>query len=109
MTAARRQVLLDECLPHDLRHEIKNHDVATAAYAGVAGLSNGRLFKAIEGRYEIFVTIDGNIPHQQTLAGRNIAVVVLRASRNRIEALLPLVPALCEVLDTIHPGQIEFV
>ena len=109
MTAVRRRVLLDECLPHDLRHAITGHDVETARYAGVAELTNGLLISAIEGRYDALVTMDGNLPYQQNLAGRTLAVIILRANSNRISDLLPLVPELLRVLETIAPSTVEFV
>jgi hypothetical protein len=70
MTAVRRRVLLDECLPHDLRHAITGHDVETARFAGVAELTNGLLISDIEGRFDLPVTMDSSLPHQQNLAGR---------------------------------------
>ena len=109
MTAVRRLALLDECLPHDLRHAITGHDVETARFAGVAELTNGLLISAIEGRFDVLVTMDGNLPYQQNLKGRKLAVIVLRAKSNRISDLLPLVPELLRVLGTIAPGKIEFV
>jgi hypothetical protein len=53
------KVLLDEDLPHLLRHHIKTHEVQTAAYAGFAGLKNGKLIEALAAdRFAVFVTGD---------------------------------------------------
>jgi hypothetical protein len=109
MTALRQRVLLDECLPHDLRHAITGHDVQTARYAGVAELTNGLLISAIEGRFDVLVTMDGNLPYQQNLAGRTLAIIVLRAPSNRMNDLLPLLPELLLALGTIAPGAIKIV
>jgi hypothetical protein len=62
MTVVRRRILLDECVPHDLRHAITGNDVETARFAGVAQLTNGLLISAIEGRFDVLVTMDGNLP-----------------------------------------------
>jgi hypothetical protein len=42
------KVLLDENVPHTLRHYLAHHDTMTAAYAGLAGQKNGALLDAAE-------------------------------------------------------------
>jgi hypothetical protein len=37
------KILLDENLPHKLRHEIIGHEVFTVAYMGWSGIENGKL------------------------------------------------------------------
>ena len=39
------RVLLDECVPRALRHELPGHDVKTVAEAGWAGVKNGKLLR----------------------------------------------------------------
>ena len=109
MSSDTRRVLLDECLPHDLRHELHEFDTQTADYAGVAGLSNGELVAAIEERFDVLVTIDGNLPDQQNLRPRNIAVIVLRAASNRLNDLLPLVPELIRQINNAQVGSISVI
>jgi hypothetical protein len=41
------KILLDENLPHELRHEISGHDVFTVKYLGWSGMKNGLLKAAI--------------------------------------------------------------
>jgi hypothetical protein len=43
------KLLLDENLPHQLRHEIIGHDVFTTVYMGWSGIENGDLLKAAAG------------------------------------------------------------
>ena len=47
------RVLLDACVPEDLRHHIFGHDVETARYAGLSHLSNGALLSAMAGRFDV--------------------------------------------------------
>jgi hypothetical protein len=108
MPVARR-VLLDECLPHDLRHALAGFWVETADYAQVAGLTNGRLLDAIQGRFDVLVTVDSSLPRQQNLTGRGLSVIVLRAPTNRIEDLLPLLPALLSALNSIKSEEVAHV
>ena len=39
------KLLLDENLPHELRHELHGHEVATVAYMGWRGIRNGELLR----------------------------------------------------------------
>lgn len=101
------KILLDECLPLDFRHSFPEHDTHTVRWAGLKGISNGKLLQAAEfAGYEVLVTVDQGIPHQQNLTSRKIAVILIRSKTNQIEDLLPFVPAIIEALRTIAPGRV---
>ncbi|HRQ72924.1 MAG TPA: hypothetical protein PLU35_07845 [Phycisphaerales bacterium] len=100
------QVLLDECLPTALRHELAGYDARSVKFMGWSGIDNGRLLRLMaEAGFQAFVTIDQNLCTQQDLREAGVAVVQLRADSNRLEAILPLVPAILAALDTIKPGE----
>jgi len=99
------RVLLDECLPRRLKRSIEGHDISTVQEAGWAGKSNGELLILADERFDVFVTIDLNLPAQQNL-GSGIAVITLAAPTNRFQDLEPLVPDLLDALATVLPGQI---
>jgi predicted nuclease of predicted toxin-antitoxin system len=62
------KILLDECLPLDLRYSFPNHEAHTVQWAGLKGLKNGDLLTAADsGSYDVLVTLDKGIPHQQRL------------------------------------------
>ena len=92
------RILLDESLPRDLGREIEGHEVTTVQQAGWAGIENGELLQRAVGQFDVLVTGDQNIEHQQNPARLPIPVVVLVASSNRIEALRPLIPELLQAL-----------
>jgi len=101
------KILLDECLPLDFRHHLPGHQVHTAEWAGLKGLKNGQLLReAVSAGYDVFLTTDQGIPHQQNLAQHNIGVLVIRSRTNQMEDLLPTVGAILRELKTIQPGQI---
>jgi hypothetical protein len=52
--------------------------------AGLAGKKNGELPGLAEGKYDVFVTLDKGLEFQQNLAGRKIAVVIIRSKSNRL-------------------------
>ena len=73
------RLLIDECINERLRLCFPGHDCQTVRFAGLAGLKNGRLLEAAEsGGFDVLVTVDQNIPDQQNLAGRKIALIILR-------------------------------
>ena len=76
---------------------------------GWAGLKNGQLLHLAASHFDIFFTVDGSIEHQQNVSTLDICVVTLRAKSNDIEALLPLMPAVRDVLLDVEPGRVVTV
>jgi predicted nuclease of predicted toxin-antitoxin system len=100
------KILLDECLPLDFRHSFASHDAHTAQWAGLKGKKNGELLQAAEvAGYDVLLTVDQGIPHQQDSVGRKLSIILVRSRTNQIEDLLPLVDAIEQALETIQPGQ----
>jgi predicted nuclease of predicted toxin-antitoxin system len=101
------KILLDECLPLDFRHSFPGHDVHSAQWAGLKGRKNGELLRTAEvAGYDVLLTVDQGIPHQQNLVGRRLSIITIRSKTNQIEDLLPFVDAILDALKTIMPGQI---
>jgi len=99
-------LLLDECLPRKLKGGLPDHAVKTVPEMGWAGIQNGELLPLIEGKFDAFITIDGNMRYQQNMSGRTFALIVLTARDNTIETLIALMPQVLTVLPSILPGQI---
>jgi hypothetical protein len=80
-----RRILLDQNAPLGLRQILTGHDVRTAYEMGWDALSNAVLLAAAEqAAFDIMVTSDQNIEHQQNLTGRRIALVVLTTNHWRV-------------------------
>jgi predicted nuclease of predicted toxin-antitoxin system len=92
------RVLLDESLPRPFAALLSGHEVQTVAAVGWSGKENGELLRLAAERFDVVVTADRNLEHQQNLTTLPIAVVVLIASTNRLESLAPLAPELLELL-----------
>jgi hypothetical protein len=104
------QVLLDECLPRDLRTLLAGHKVRTVAQMGWAGKKNGELMAlARASGFEVFVTADRSVPYQQNLSASGLGVVILSGGSTRLPDLIPLVPEILKALITIHPGDVVTV
>ena len=101
------RVLLDECAPRALkRHLVKlGHACRTVLEAGWSGKKNGELLRLAEADFDVLVTVDTNLPYQQNLSGRRIAIVVLRSSSNRLEHLRQFFPACVTAIESVKPGE----
>ena len=102
-------ILIDECLPKKLKKELVEHFVFTVQEKDWSGMKNGELLRRAVREFDVWVTADQNIEYQQNLNRFDIAVVVLVAQRNELEALLPLMPQLQKALQVIRPRQIVYI
>ncbi|MBN3910701.1 MAG: DUF5615 family PIN-like protein [Nostoc sp. NMS1] len=101
------RILLDECVPRPLKRELTDYEVRTVVEMGWSGKKNGELLQLmIQESFKILLTIDQNLQYQQNLQQAGVAVVVLVASSNRLPDLLPLIPSVRTVLETIAPGVV---
>ena len=83
------------------------HDCQTARFANLGGLKNGRLLEAAEeAGFDVLITVDQNIPDQQNLTGRKIALLILYARTNRLRDLSQLAPAAVSAIASIRPGDV---
>src|SRR5947209_3554740 len=94
------KILLDECAPRKLKSFLENHGhvCSTAQEQGWSGIRNGELLALAEVSFDVLISIDRNIRYQQNLAGRRLALVIIRARTNRLIDLEPHFPACAEVL-----------
>ena len=101
------RVLLDEQLPRHLAREIRGHDVSTVQQRGWAGLKNGELLRvAADAGFEVLVTADRNLQFQQNLSQSRLGIILLVASSNALEDLLPRVPSLLATIPKSRPTQL---
>jgi hypothetical protein len=66
----------------------------------------GVLLDTIDALFDVFITMDRGMRHQQRLTGRPFGIIEVRAPSIAIRALTPLVPNILGILDTIQPGEI---
>jgi predicted nuclease of predicted toxin-antitoxin system len=99
------RILLDECIPQRLGRDLLGHEIGTVRQMGWAGLKNGALLTKATGHFDVFLTVDKNLPKQQQLSAYAIAVVVLRCATNDINDLKKLVPQLLVALPKASKGR----
>lgn len=101
------KVLLDECTPKALKTSLSKHghECRTVQEAGWSGKQNGELLSYAEASFDVFVTVDANLPYQQNIVGKKIAVVILAARTNRLVDLSPLFSGCAKLIEKILPGE----
>lgn len=103
------RVLLDECVPQRLRHDLPQHEVRTVPEMGWAGIQDGELLRLAAAQFDVFVTTDQRLSYQQNIAAFDLAVIILIAHRNKLEFLRPLVPELLRAILEVRAGQVRRV
>jgi hypothetical protein len=99
--------LLDESVPRRLGQVLPGHDVHTVPEMGWSGKKNGELLQLMAGQgFEVLLTVDQSIRHQQNLQAAGVAVVFLIAVSNRLADLVPLMPSALASLGSIKPGDV---
>ena len=101
------RILLDECAPRPLKRELTDYDIRTVVEMGWSGKKNGELLRLMnqEG-FTVLLTTDQNLRYQQNLQQAGVAIIVLVALSNRLADLVPLIPDVRNVLNTIAPGEV---
>ena len=102
------RLLIDECVPRKMKFLLAEggHECQTARDAGLSGKENGELLALAENSFDVLVTIDRHIRHQQNMMGRNLAILIIRAVSNDLDDIRPHVPDALVALRSIKPGQI---
>jgi predicted nuclease of predicted toxin-antitoxin system len=103
------RILLDEDLPRRLAELLVGHEVSTVKRSGWSGVKNGKLLSLAASEFDVLLTMDQNLEFQQNLPDLPIAVLVVQAASNRMEQLVPLVPAILKELNHIPPKALRKV
>ncbi|MGB3297860.1 MAG: DUF5615 family PIN-like protein [Phormidesmis sp.] len=103
------RILLDECIDRKLAKEFVGHDVKTVPQMGWASTKDSQLLSLAEMEFDVFVTVDQNIPFEQNLQKFSLAVIILCSFSNRLAELKPLVPLVVVVLNKAVQGHATVV
>ena len=71
------RIILDQGTPAPLRTVLGGHQVSTVYELGWSTLSNGELLAAAEDEFDVLVTTDRSLRHQQNLTGRRLSILIL--------------------------------
>lgn len=79
--------------------------VSTVTGQEWTGIKNGKLLEKAQQDFDIFVTIDQNLPYQQELSEYSIAIVALKVKSNRYKDLLGFVEPVSETFKTAEKSK----
>ncbi len=97
------KILLDECVTKRLKQHLKEHEVFTVTEMRWNGLKNGKLLTAcVDNNFDILLTIDKNLMHQQNLDKYKISIVVLHSLTSKIEELVVCMTSLKEQMNNME-------
>ena len=101
-------ILFDHGTPRGIARALDHHTVREARAQGWDTLKNGELLKAAEDAgFGVLLTTDKNLPYQQNLAARKIAVVVLGKARWRL--IKPMLAQIVAAIEAAQPGTCSVV
>src|SRR5207237_10543326 len=94
-------------LPGPLAAQVVSHEAFSVRQKGWNGLRNGVLHRAaVEAGFDVLITADKSLPHQQNLAAIGIATIIVTRVRNRLRDLRPLIPEIQRALAVIRRGDV---
>jgi predicted nuclease of predicted toxin-antitoxin system len=102
------KILLDESLPRKLRNDFsEEHEVLTVRDMNWLGKRNGELLRLItEHHFELFITVDRNLPYQQNLQRLTFTIFVLCTKDNTRGTLRLLIP---KIFQHLAEGELQKV
>lgn len=95
-------MLLDEMLDRRLKRWLpESVEVVTVRERGWDSKKNGDLLASAEKEFDLLLTTDRGIPHQQDLSRFDLTVVVLTAKSNRLSDLEPHMKEVASLIEEL--------
>jgi hypothetical protein len=104
-----RRVLLDEDVPRQLRRDLPEFVVRTVQEEGWSSIKNGELLRRSSATFDVFVTADKRLRHQQNITAHDIGVVVLGTHDVRLPRLQQILTELRSAISSVEPGMVTVV
>lgn len=102
------RILFDQGTPVAIRKALQDHSIRTANEQGWSTLLNGELLRVAEAAgFDLLLTTDTGLPHQQNLKGRKLAVVIL--TRNRWVLIQRRMTEIVAAVNSAKPGTYSLV
>jgi hypothetical protein len=103
------RILLDECVNPRIRVAFPGDEVTTVTEAGWSGMEDGALLRLACGKFDVFLTIDRGIEHQQNIAALDFGVVIVHVARNRMSHYQALLEQMRKAAATVRRGEVIHV
>jgi predicted nuclease of predicted toxin-antitoxin system len=103
------RILLDECVNPRVKAAFLHHEVQTVRGMGWGGITNGELMARAQRDFDVFVTVDQNLEHQQNLGKLTLGLVVVAVPDNNIKYFQPIFSQLLKAAESVVAGQVIHV
>ncbi len=99
------RIIIDECVPSIVKRGLPQRKIVSVQDAGWAGVKNGELLRLVSAEFDVFITSDKNLKHQQNLVVFELSIILLPS--NQVPVVKALLPQIDQALTKI--GQHDFV
>ena len=103
------RILIDECVDPRVKGLFEDHAAATVFERGWKSLDDGALLDAAQHEFDVLLTVDRSLEFQQNLAKFDIAVVVVRVSKNQLPHYVAKRTQILEAIAQARPGAVSHV
>ncbi len=100
------RILLDECVNAGIKEALPNHEVSTVSEIGWRTSKDGPLLAFAQTCFDVFVTVDRNLPYQQNVKALKIGIIVIRVQSNQIDSYRPTFNALQKAVESVQPSEV---
>ena len=104
-----KRVLFDEDMPRQLRRDLPEFEIRTVQEEGWSSVQNGELLRRASQTFDVLVTADQRLQHQQDIPRFDIGVVVIVSVDTRLPRLRSLLPQLRTAITNVAPGSVAIV
>jgi len=105
-----RRILIDECinprLASRLRMVLPGDVVETVRDLGWTGQRDHILVPQIQGRFDVFLTIDKGFEFEHNLERLSFGIIVLEAANNQMPSYERLLEGVVQQIQVAAPGQV---
>lgn len=101
------RIIIDECVPSVVKRGLPDRGIVTVQDMGWAGIKNGSLLRLVAADFDVFITSDKNLRHQQNLAALDLAVIVLPS--NQVPVIEAMLPQIDQALVEIGPHDLVVI
>lgn len=98
-------VFLDENVDPRLKDHLPDLSVTSIFDTSWKGLKNGQLMLNVSVDFNVFVTRDAGLPHQQNLSKFGLGVVVIKTKTTFFDDLIVLAPQIAAACRGVKAGQ----
>ena len=97
-------------MPREFAARLPEFEIHHVIDCGWRHVKNGELLKLAEIKgFKALLTKDGNMPYQQNLTGRTIALLILRPRTQLIDDLLELAIQIPLTLKNLQHGEVRLI